>query len=472
MSVQKPRIIDKARPATVARAIAAVVLAVAAVTSFVSPVAARPRESTPDSQAVASDGSLTTINALIGATDVWADGFTGDGVHVAVIDTGVAPVAGLAGPDKVVAIVDLSFEASDPASAFIDSFGHGTHVSGIIAGNDPDTGFRGVAPGAGLVSVKVADRDGVADVSQVITAIDWVVEHRNQDGLNIRVLNLAYGTDSTQRYEVDPLAEAVERAWDAGIVVVVAAGNDGRGERRLSSPASDPFVIAVGAARSRNSNVHAARFSTSGDGTRDPDILAPGVSVESLRAPGSTADLDHPDARIGESLFLGSGTSQSAAVVSGGVALLLEARPQLTPDQVKYLLTTTASRVPGRNRFVGHGMLDLAAAAAAPVPGVESIQSWARSTGEGSLVLSRGSLHVELHGEILADDVAVLEDWSSATWSSASWSNATWSNATWSNATWSNATWSNATWSNATWSNATWSNATWSSASWSTAGWS
>ncbi|MEU8661593.1 S8 family serine peptidase [Actinoplanes philippinensis] len=123
---------------------------------------------------------------------------TGAGIGVALIDSGVAPVAGLDQPGKVINGPDLSFESQTPGLQYLDTYGHGTHMAGIIAGSDPSSGFQGVAPGAHLISLKTAAYDGAVDVSQVIAAIDWVVAHRNDPGLNIRVLNLSFGTDSIQ----------------------------------------------------------------------------------------------------------------------------------------------------------------------------------------------------------------------------------------------------------------------------------
>ena len=145
---------------------------------------------------------------------------------------------------------DLSFDSQAPNLTDIDTYGHGTHMAGLIAGRDAaippgkedeaDHYFVGAAPGARIVSIKVAASDGATDVSQVIAAIDWIVQHRNSDGLNIRVLNLSFGTDGTQDYQLDPLAYAAEVAWHHGIVVVVAAGNSGFGTPQLNNPAYDP----------------------------------------------------------------------------------------------------------------------------------------------------------------------------------------------------------------------------------------
>ena len=164
------------------------------------------------------------------------------------------------------------------------------------------------------------------------------------------MLNLSYGTDGVQDYLVDPLTHAVENAWRAGIVVVVSGGNDGFGSGKLNNPAYDPHVIAVGAADTRGTVATAddlvPDFSSRGDASRRVDVVAPGRSIASLREPGSYLDAVHPAARYGDRLFKGSGSSQAAAVVSGAVALLLDQRPGLTPDQVKALLRETAAPLP------------------------------------------------------------------------------------------------------------------------------
>src|SRR5579884_1021403 len=178
-----------------------------------------------DSGATTSPSTLAQVESAIGASSLYSKGINGAGIGVALIDSGVVPVQGLTGTGKVVNGPDLSFESQQSSTAYLDSFGHGTHMAGIIAGDDGATGtFEGVAPGAHLVSVRVASHDGATDVSQVVAAIDWVVQHRNDPGLNIRVLNLSYGTESLQAYQVDPLAFAVENAWKHGIVTVVAGG--------------------------------------------------------------------------------------------------------------------------------------------------------------------------------------------------------------------------------------------------------
>jgi serine protease AprX len=266
--------------------------------------------------------SMSEVTKLVGAQSLWASGITGKGVGIALIDSGVVPVDGLR--NQVVFGPDLSFESQAPALRNLDAFGHGTHLAGIMAGSDgassvkgqsaDSNSFSGIAPAAKIISLKVATYDGATDVSQVLAAIDWVVEHRNDRDMNIRVLCLAFGTDSPQDYRIDPLAYAAEVAWRKGIVVVVAAGNEGD-SGRLNDPAVDPYVIAVGA-EDMNGTPGAGddlvpEWSSEGSADRGPDVVAPGRSVVSLRSPGSWADLLFPEARVGDRYFRGSGTSQA-----------------------------------------------------------------------------------------------------------------------------------------------------------------
>jgi len=294
---------------------------------------------------------------ITGAGEYWNDGFDGTGVDVALIDTGVVPVNGLTYHGKVVNGVDLSFESQSNTFRYLDTYGHGTHMAGIIAGRDngatviqkgDEQNFLGMAPGARVVSVKVGDFQGSVDVSQVIAAIDWIVEHKSDNGMNIKVINLSFGTNGVQSYTLDPLAFAVEQAWKKGIVVVVAAGNDGN-SFALRNPALDPYVLAVGASQGNKTyganDDNVMSFSNCGTSARKVDVMAPGGSIVSLRSPGSFADVNYPEAVVAQRFFLGSGSSQAAAVVSGAVALIFDQRPNISPDQVKKLLKNTAQPI-------------------------------------------------------------------------------------------------------------------------------
>src|SRR4051794_6273222 len=328
----------------------------------------------------AQAGSLFQIaNTETGAASLWKAGATGKGIDVAVIDSGAVPVKGL--DSNIVYGPDLSFEAGTPVEN-LDTNGHGTHLAGIIAGRDAgaagsysgdSTNFVGMAPDARIVSIKVADALGHTDVSQAIAAIDWVTEHGQDGDLNIRVVNMSFGTDGVQSYQLDPLAYAAEQAWHKGIVVVVAVGNEGFGTQKVNNPAYDPYLIAVGSDDTKGTASVAddtvSTFSNDGDGTRNPDVIAPGEHVVSLRSPNSFLDQSHPAAAIEGRFFRGSGTSQATAVVSGAAALLLSQRPDLTPDQVKALLMGTAKSLPNATKAQqGAGLIDLAAAMKAPTP--------------------------------------------------------------------------------------------------------
>jgi serine protease AprX len=453
-------------------------------------------QSTDVADQAAQPGSLYTIaNQLTGASSLWDKGVTGKGVDIALVDSGTVPVDGLKG--KVINGPDLTLESNGPAKN-LDTYGHGTNMAGIIAGRDDATtnpsgdssDFVGMAPDSRIVSIKVADAKGQTDVSQAIAAIDWAVENKNANGMNIRVMNMSFGTDGVQSYLLDPLAYAAEQAWHKGIVVVVSVGNSGSGV--LNNPAYDPYLLAVGSDSTNGTATTAddavSSFSNSGDGTRNPDVLAPGDHVVSLRDPGSYLDSQYPAARIGDRLFRGSGTSQAAAVVSGAAALLISQRPELTPDQVKALLTGSARSIPGASAAAqGHGLIDLAAASAAPVP-ANATQSFAVSTGVGSLEAARGSVHVTVNGKVVKGEVDVRgksfnsaqvaagikagTNWKGLTWSGLTWSGLTWSGLTWSGLTWSGLTWSGLTWSGLTWSGLTWSGLTWSGLTWSGLTWS
>lgn len=465
--------------------------------------------------------SMNAVTRYTGAVDWWNSGYTGSGVDVAVIDTGVSPVDGLATPGKILNGPDLSIESQAPNLRYLDTYGHGTFMAGLIAGHDPEltapyadapaSAYRGIAPDARIVSLKVATADGGTDVSQVIAAIDWVVQHAQDPGLNIRVLNLSYGTNSTQSYTLDPLAFAAEQAWKHGIVVVASGGNNGfqrhmNNAPALSNPAFDPLLLAVGASDSQGTDTQAddlvAAFSPwpKRGATRGVDMVAPGTHLQGLRVPNSYIDANHPEGLLGDRYFRGSGTSQSAAIVSGAAALVLQKYPEATPDQVKRLLTTTGYPISGKSQAIGGGELQLSAALAAPLP--TFTQWWAPSTGVGSLELARGLDHISMDGVVLegerdimgstfnAAEMALLEaqaktwsggDWNAKTWSGDSWSGDSWSATTWSGDSWSAKTWSSCdfstnwweakTWSAKTWSGDSWSGSTWSGGVWATESW-
>jgi serine protease AprX len=451
--------------------------------------------------------SMYNTTQYTGATAWWNAGYTGKGVDVALIDTGVSPVPGLAGAGKVVYGPDLSFESQSPDLTNLDTNGHGTFMAGIIAGKDaaltdpyaaaPASAFRGVAPDARIVSLKVGVADGGTDVSQVIAAIDWVVQHKTDGDLNIRVINLSYGTNSAQSYLDDPLAFAIEQAWKAGIVVVAATGNEGYVFKTgsLTNPASDPHILAVGASNSMGTmdpgDDTVPAFSSTGSNSRSVDVVAPGTHIVSLRVPGSYIDQqDGSTGRVADRYFRGSGTSEAAAFVSGAAALVIQQRPSITPDRLKKLFLDGAVGLNGySSRQQGQGELTLQPLLNTSTPWAP--RTWSNigwSSGGGSLEASRGVDHVTLDGVVLTGEqdifghpfdsvaMAALEalghSWSGGTWNGNSWSGSSWSGSSWSGSSWSGSSWSGSSWSGSSWSGNSWSGSSWSGSSWSGNSWS
>jgi serine protease AprX len=486
---------------------AAVVTVGAVLTLFAAPAHATTQT------AWSSDPTLTNTGVASGADKARSSyGVDGRGVGVALIDTGVAPVPGLPA-SRIRNGPDLSLESQAPNLRYLDTNGHGTHMAGIIAGSDSAAGFTGVAPGAKITSIKVGAADGAVDASQVIAALDWVVAHRNDDTTApIKVINLSYGTDSMQDYKVDPLNMAVENAWKAGIVVVVAGGNTGI-TNRLTSPATDPYVLSVGSINAKNQpmmlwngTATVSPFSASTTG-RKVDIAAPGQSDVSLRNPGSFVDTAYPTARVGTALFKGSGTSQAAAVVSGGVALILQKHPTWSPDIVKKMIQMAGTSIPNLSPAdQGIKQINVYATAGSNYNGASNTQSFTAAAGTGSLELARGTSHivdasVPLSGERtllgpftsgtwaaaskaktswqgglwmgqrLAGDGWTGTSWASKTWAAATWTGTSWSSSPWDDIDWSGRAWSGRAWSGRAWSGTAWTGRYWSSSQWSSAGW-
>jgi serine protease AprX len=335
-------------------------------------------------------GAMDVSSAATGSTAARdASSLTGAGVGVAVLDTGVAPHPDLTAPtNRIVGWADFVNGAPQP----YDDSGHGTHVAGIIAGDGGSTGttkdLRGMAPGASIIGVKVLNGSMQGYASTVIEAIDWCVDQK--DALNIRVLNLSFGAPVTESYTTDPLCQAVERAYRAGLVVVVSAGNHGRidpaneysGVRYggINSPGNDPAVITVGATAANDTPQitddliasYSSRGPTLIDRIVKPDLVAPGNRVVSLLAPG-TISSSHPDLvqTVGGVPCLRlSGTSQATPTVAGAVALLLQADPTLSPATVKARLMLSARKrwVPSFPEFNGYsrgaGLLNVGGALA------------------------------------------------------------------------------------------------------------
>ncbi len=330
-----------------------------------------------------TEAFLARTVAAIGAKNVHAQyGYNGAGVGVAVIDSGITPwhddltVANLQG-QRVTAFVDFV----NGQTAKYDDWGHGTHVSGIIAGNGYDSnGAReGIAPEANIISLKALDGEGRGRISYIIAALDWAVTNRAQ--YNIRVINMSLGAGVFESYHTDPLTQAAKRAVDAGIVVVAAAGNMGKAANgqpqygAISAPANAPWVLTVGASstmgtidrRDDTMALYSSRGPTMIDFGAKPDLVAPGSGTVSLSTPNSlfynTKAAYLVDGKRNDLTYLPyltlSGTSMAAPVVSGTVALMIQANPSLTPNMVKALLQFTAQVYTGYNYLTqGAGFLN------------------------------------------------------------------------------------------------------------------
>ncbi len=311
----------------------------------------------------ALDYSAEGVNAPV----AWNSGWDGTGVGVAVIDSGI-----YLHPDLLAARSHQSrvvYRKSFVAGVQNDDYGHGTHVAGIIAGtgassNVPGSAhvLRGIAPNANLLDLRVLDQNGAGNDSAVIGAIQTAVNLKNW--YNVRVINLSLGRPFYEGCALDPLCEAVEAAWQNGIVVVAAAGNLGRnGYSTILSPGNSPHAITVGAMKTEGTYTRTddliASYSSKGptyiDLTVKPDIVAPGNLVVSLLAPGSTLAQTYPQNVVGPSYYSAggtgaaeylqlSGTSMATPVVSGAVALMLQKDPTLTTETVKARLMKTAGK--------------------------------------------------------------------------------------------------------------------------------
>jgi serine protease AprX len=378
---------------------------------------------------------------------------------IAVVDTGVDKdrVADFGG--RVRATVNFSSLKPDPSDSNADYSGHGTLVAGIAAG--ASTAFPGVAPRANIVSLRVTNGEGRAVTSDVIAAADWVYENRGS--YNIRVVNFSLNSPYANFGLRDPLNEAVRRLWLTGTVVVAAAGNNGGGSV-VASPASEPFVITVGATDVSNTATTAddtnAPWSSHGyttDGFAKPELAAPGRYMAGPIARTSRLVNAFPSRVVAPGYMWMSGTSFSAPVVSGAVAQLLTLRPSLTPDQVKGALMSTARALPlAAPGSVGVGQIDVAAAAslASPPNPNAPLGQFLRSDSRvpGGRVFDVGAW---------GNAVGSNPDWFTVSWSDASWAHVAWSDAAWADAAWADAAWADAAWADAAWADAAWADAAW-----------
>jgi len=417
--------------------------------------------------------SMDVTNLTIGLADVpvpAAGGPSGDGVTVAILDSGVSAEQDL-GQDRIVGWKDFVKGKKKP----YDDAGHGTFVAGLIAGDGSaslpleDGGiatmqYRGVAPAADVVGIKVLDEFGQGRASTVIAGIAWAIAHK--DDYDIRVLNVSVGGNPVGPAAEDPVALAVEAAWRHGIVVVCAAGNEGEfGLGGVISPGNDPYVITVGADDTKQTGTVAddtvAAYSSRGPTLYDeyakPDLVAPGNRVVSLRVKSSYIDRTFPENLIPVASYapaarpsqkpaylMLSGTSTSVPVVAGAVALMLEKDPTLDPDDVKVRLMETADPLSGATSHEqGAGLLDVDGALAATSYSAGAALS--ADLGDGTTVLGPDA----------------VENWTKYAWTKYAWTKYKWTKYKWTKYAWTKYKWTKYAWTKYAWTKYAWTKYAW-----------
>ena len=308
-----------------------------------------------------ADNSIDTYYpSVTGADLLHRHGITGAGITVAVLDSGLWEDKSLTSDTRGTHRVIARYNAvDDRADVAFDESGHGTHMTSIIAQSGaaltPEGGsFRGIAPDVSLVSVKAFEADGKGDFLNIVRGLQWVFDNRHK--YDIRILNLSFAARPRWPYWLDPINQAIMRLWHAGVVVIAAAGNEGPGSMTVGSPGNLPYIITVGSVTDSwttdtDNDDYIPDFSSRGptpSGHIKPDIVAPGGHMSGITRPGSTLQKEFPEYLLSTGDFVMTGTSQSAAVVSGLAALLLETTPQLSPDEVKCALMSSAN--PAINR--------------------------------------------------------------------------------------------------------------------------
>jgi serine protease AprX len=392
--------------------------------------------STACDQCVDTTNLVNTYNRTIKADQVWNSSpyLQGQGIGVAVVDSGINPNGDLytsMGVNRQVANIRFNSDYNQNTS---DGYGHGTHVSSIVGGDGSESGgqYIGVAPMVNIINVKVSNDDGSAMIKDVVQGLQWVLE--NKDKYNIRVVNLSLNSSVAESYNTNPLDAAVEILWFNKIVVVASAGNQGSGT--IYPPANDPFIITAGATNDKGtsslSDDVVASFSAYGktsDGFNKPDLVAPGTNI-TARLVNSNMGLaqTHPNNKVANGVYFRmSGTSMAAPMVSGAVALLFQKNPNLTPDQVKYRLTTTANKAwTGYNATTaGSGCLDIYAA-------IQSTTTASANTGnQASRLLTTGSTPIT---------------WGSVGWNSVGWNSVGWNSVGWNSVGWNSVGWNSDYW--------------------------
>jgi serine protease AprX len=421
----------------------------------------------------------------IGAPIVWAQGYEADDVTVAVIDSGTRTnPKGLkektGSRNRFVAKVSVRADTDE----WRDKFGHGTYVAGLIGSNGRQSNgqYMGVAPEVDFAGIRVNDDYGMAVESDVVAGLQWVFE--NKEAYDIRVVNLSLTGNVAQPYHQSPLDLALEILWFNNITVVVASGNNGDDDPGvIYPPANDPFAIVIGATDDMatadpvdDTLAAFSAFGSTSEGFFKPDLSAPGVNLVSSMHSQSNFRWDY-NAHVIQTAgsgggyanthFKASGTSAAAAIVSGAVALLLDAVPDLTPNQVKYLLMETATPLPGVEG-AGAGLLNVA-----------NLVSTAQSYSDPADVPSANDN--TMPHEVLAKMALIAYwasvnggetiDWSSVNWNAVNWNAVNWNAVNWNAVNWNAVNWNAVNWNAVNWNAVNWNAVNWNAVSWNAVSW-
>jgi serine protease AprX len=414
-----------------------------------------------------SDMPPNTYLDTLNVPQVWDMGYDGSGITVAVVDSGIAldddfsDLPGDEGSDRL--MLQLGFNPS--AYSATDIYGHGTHVAGIIGGNGTksDGFYQGIAPGVNLIGIKISDDYGMAYESDTVEALQWIFDHKNQ--YNIRVVNLSINSTVEQSYHDSALNAAAEILWLNGIVVVAAAGNktiDTDYDPIFAAPANDPLLITVGATEEKGdadrANDVIATFSSydeTMDGFIKPEIHAPGKDIVSVLAVSSWWRNNYPERFVDGGYFRISGTSMATPMVAGAVALLLQAEPNLTPDQVKYRLMESAGGVGKGNYLDVHALITTTTAESANTDVIPH------------MLLAKMALIAYWSTEECGDPC----DWSSVNWDSVNWDSVNWDSVNWDSVNWDSVNWNSVNWNSVNWNSVNWNSVNWNSVNWNSVNW-
>ena len=426
----------------------------------------------------------TTYPRTVQADQVWAQGISGAGVTVAVIDTGISPIGHEdfkdgTGNSRVTARIAVSPSATN----MDDGHGHGTHVAGIVGGNGGllDGKYVGIAPDANLIGVKTGDDAGRASLSDLIAALEWTSQ--NRETYNIRVVNLSLHSTVSESYKTDPVCAAVEALWFSGVFVVVASGNTGGIPDHC--PGTDPFVMTVGATDEAGtadpSDDSVTSWTSRGltsDGFQKPEIYAPGRGIVSVADSHSILFQNYPQKVVDSSYLSLSGTSMAAPVIAGVAALAFEAHPDWTPDQLKCTLLTTA-------RPLSSGGASVAAAA-------QAVTQATPSTGcnfnfQPNVMLANATVIVPaaVIAQVLqsGDPVAAAQalglgpaafgavSWDAISWDAISWDAISWDAISWDAISWDAISWDAISWDAISWDAISWDAISWDAISWDAISW-